>query len=677
MKIIEIYQNWKNLNSQHLDLDRLLQKIPNEKSSLKERVTWLQDLITWIHKPGLIGSASVTLNAKTQNYRLNLLIHELDTNTSFNKQFGKTISSILLETDSIFMLSANGLVDQDSIFLDLSNRIYNKVFPHAPEFKNLAFIVRSCFVSKNDYIWLTEMSQAAKNTIFQSVMNESESLIEYLRKQSVESIYLLCSQSAGLALHNEMRLRMRPLKLTENPFFQMVTLSQQLLACSTEGEFKELIKKLEAKTLIARDYLGDVPNYLEAFGVDVNIVFKVEKLEGQFARILQILNLMGEDKCSPEKFINFFENLIVESVEGRSIAVFARDRFTLLARRITERSAETGEHYIARNIQEFYFLLKKAIGGGVITAFTVILKLLCAHLSFNNLALGLAYSLNYSISFLAIHFSSFTLATKQPAMTASTLAHKMHYHDEKDSLYLVSEEIIHLIRSQMIAVLGNIYAVVITIPLLCLIFHYSFDASFITQEKAFKSIEELSIFGMTPIYAILTGILLFCSSLIAGWFDNWFVYHKLEEALNTNNRLKYIFGEKGALKIATFFRHNISGITGNISLGFMMGFTPVLGVMLTLPLDVRHITLSSGTIAVSVFQLGMEVFLVSDFWFAILGLISMAIFNIGVSFSLALALAIRAKKVTTPKRKEIYLEILARWKKNPFIFFIPPKSKNP
>lgn len=674
MKLNEIYQNWRSLKSQHLDLERLLQKIPDQKSRLEVRVTWLQNLITWIHKPGFITSASVSLNAKTQNYRLKSLVHQLDTNASINSQFGKTIASILLETDSIHLLSAIGLVDQDSILLDLSSRIYNKIFPHAPEFKNLAFIVRNCFVSKNDYIWLTEMPSGAKSTIFQSIVKEAEILNDYFRNQSVESIYLLCSQSAGLALHNEMRMRMRPHKLTESPFFQMETLSQQLLVCSTESDFKELIKKLELKTLTAREYLRDVPIYLEVYGVDINIVFKVEKLEGQFARILQILNLMSEDKSSPDNFIKFFENLVEESVERRSIIAFARDRFTLLARRITERSAETGEHYIARNIQDFYFLLKKAIGGGVITAFTVLIKFLCAHLSFNNLALGLASSLNYSLSFLVIHFSSFTLATKQPAMTASTLAQKMHYNDDKDSLYSVSDEIIHLIRSQMIAVLGNICAVVITIILLCLFFHFSFDASFITDEKAIKIIGDMSVFCMTPIYAILTGILLFSSSLIAGWFDNWFVYHQLEEALVANNRLKYILGEKGALKLATFFKHNIAGISGNISLGFMLGFTPVLGIILSLPLDVRHITLSSGAIAASVFQIGFEVIQLPAFWFAILGLISMAIFNIGVSFSLALVLAIRAKKVTTPKRKEIYDEILSRWKKNPFIFFIPPKS---
>lgn len=673
MNLKNIYVNWKITRSFQFSLNSLLQRIPGPEKPLEERIVWLQNLITWIHKSGFIATSGVTLSSKIQSFRLNSLIHQLEINEDLNDRFGKTIASIFLQTDAVYLLSAIGLVDQDSILLDLSKRIHIKILPRAPEYNNLAFIIRNNFKSTNDYFWLTDMPAKGKNTLFHTIFDKTISLSLHFRKQAIESIYLLCSQSAGFALHNELRTRMRPHQLSDSPFFQMETHARQLINYSSEDEFAFLIQKLESTCLVAREFLRDVPIYLKVYGVDVNIVFKIEKIEGQFVRILLILSLMGKDKVTPELSFNFLNHLIAESVRRQSVVAFARDRFTLLSRRMTERSAETGEHYIARNMQDFFILFKNAIGGGVITAFTVMAKFICALLMVNGLPYGIAASFNYCISFLVIHFFGFTLATKQPAMTASTLAEKMFYTEKKDSLHAVCDEIIHLVRSQMIAVLGNMIAVVITTFLLCSLYEISFNSNFINSEKALHTIESLTFFGMTPLYAIFTGVILFVSSIFAGYMDNWFVYHQLENALGSSSRMQFILGKTGALKFSAFCKQNITGIASNISLGIMLGFTPFVGAFLNLPLDVRHVTLSSGALATSVFQLGVDSFKLYDFWFAILGIISMAVLNISVSFTLALTLAVRSKKVAMPKRMAIYKEILSRWKKNPFIIFIPPK----
>jgi len=45
-----------------------------------------------------------------------------------------------------------------------------------------------------------------------------------------------------------------------------------------------------------------------------------------------------------------------------------------------------------------------------------------------------------------------------------------------------------------------------------------------------------------PIYAALTGLLLYLSSLVAGWADNWFVLHELEGGLAADRRLRLASG---------------------------------------------------------------------------------------------------------------------------------------
>ena len=47
-------------------------------------------------------------------------------------------------------------------------------------------------------------------------------------------------------------------------------------------------------------------------------------------------------------------------------------------------------------------------------------------------------------------------------------------------------------------------------------------------------LDSLTLLGPTPFYAAFTGVLLFVSSLIAGWFENWFVWHRLDSAIAWN-----------------------------------------------------------------------------------------------------------------------------------------------
>ena len=53
------------------------------------------------------------------------------------------------------------------------------------------------------------------------------------------------------------------------------------------------------------------------------------------------------------------------------------------------------------------------------------LKFFIAALHLNKFVEGVLFSLDHVGSFLAIHFAHFTLATKQPAMTAPALAQKL------------------------------------------------------------------------------------------------------------------------------------------------------------------------------------------------------------------------------------------------------------
>ena len=69
-----------------------------------------------------------------------------------------------------------------------------------------------------------------------------------------------------------------------------------------------------------------------------------------------------------------------------------------------------------------------------------------------------------------------------------------------------------------------------------------------------------------PIYAAFTGVLLWLSSLTAGWADNWFALHRLHDALAYQRRLKWVFGAVRAQAIADFAKKHVAGVAANVSL---------------------------------------------------------------------------------------------------------------
>ncbi len=305
-----------------------------------------------------------------------------------------------------------------------------------------------------------------------------------------------------------------------------------------------------------------------------------------------------------------------------------------------------GEHYITRNKRQYFELFKKGLCGGLMMAFTTVIKFSLALLHTPVLLKGLMASLNYSATFLGIYFFQFTLGTKQPALTASALAARIETDPEA-----VSDDIIHLVRSQLGALAGNILGVIPVVALMSLISQYAFHHQFLGPAKAWGIVQEFSIFGPTPLYAYWTGVLLFLSNLFASWAERKF----------------------SGRRLTPFWRKNGFAMAANVSLGFLLAFVPLLCQALGVHLDVRHVTLSSGSLTLAAFELPKEALLTADFWLGIAGILSMAFLNVTVSFGLTLAFAVKKRKVQAPQRKLIYGLLLKRLAARPWMLIWPER----
>jgi site-specific recombinase len=187
-------------------------------------------------------------------------------------------------------------------------------------------------------------------------------------------------------------------------------------------------------------------------------------------------------------------------------------------------------------------------------------------------------------------------------------------------------------------------------------------------------LHSLTLLGPTALYAALTGVLLFASSLIAGWAENWFVWHRLDSAIAWNPRSIALLGAARARRWGAWWRTNISGLAANTSLGLMLGLVPAVAAFFALPLEVRHVTLSTGQLAAALGALGTDVLHESAFWWCVAGIAVTGVLNLTVSFVLAFKVALRSRGIRLADRSRIYRAIRARLSNAPVSFMLPPRG---
>jgi site-specific recombinase len=322
-------------------------------------------------------------------------------------------------------------------------------------------------------------------------------------------------------------------------------------------------------------------------------------------------------------------------------------------------------------------MLGKAAGGGFVLGFTTWIKFGLYGLGLSAFWGGFAAGLNYAACFVLIMLLRWTVATKQPAVTAPAMVAKLKDIKAPGAVRRFVDEMAHLFRSQIAAILGNIGLVIPTVLLISVLLQLAFDEAMIDREHALHVLHELHLLGPTLLFAAFTGVLLFASSIVAGWAENAFVLHSLGSAIAHNPRFTQALGRERAARWAIWLRSNISGLAANISLGFMLGLAPVFAQFFGLGLDVRHVTLAAGQLSAAAFALGPDVLHTPAFWWAVASVLLIGPLNLTVSFYLAFRLALQAQAISTTNRKLIATAVRRRLRAAPLSFLRPPRERTP
>lgn len=668
--------SFKQSGKVHSDLDVLMSSA-SEQKLLEDKLAWLVKVLQWIRFEGAADSHLVKETGQLPLARLKFFLLVLDRNPVWKKAVAKNLRAVVKEVSGLELYAETGLPRELGIWNEFVDRVNLKILPNPPLDQELAYLFWALFPDRDDPLWLASIDEAtfAKLVdLFGFEVESEESDWNRLRHDMEDALVYLVIQVRAIGLSPALRSRFENPNFRDSAFFSAVRGSEEFLNAYHAGDRVLAAEKASRFRLIlweCRREIQQVHKHLDHFGVSVNLVFQMARLNIFLQRIDSLIDMLMMEKVDGDRVTSFISKLVAENQDLRSVRTLFSQNISLLSKKVAERAAETGEHYITRTREEYRRMLMAAGGGGAFTGLTTYIKVGVVSLGLAGFAEGFLASLNYALSFVAIQLAGFTLGTKQPAMTAPALAAKMSEVESNGKNEELVTEIVHLIRSQVAAVTGNVLFVIPTVLLIDTFFFLLFGRHIVGHEKAVATYQSVDIFGPVIIYAAFTGVLLWLSSLIAGWGDNWFALHSMRKTLARSPTLVAVFSKKGADDIASFLEKNISGFFGNISLGIMLGMTPEILKFLGIPLDVRHVTLSSGSLGAALPVLGTDFFSTPEFWRAVVGIFFIGVFNVAVSFWLALMVAIKARNVNPPQRRAIRSAIFKRFLAEPFSFFFP------
>ena len=659
----------------------LLATDASPSDSLENRLNWLVDLGQWIRRAGHEADSQSLAGHQLQSGRLRRLLDTLDKNPEWKKAVAQTLRSIIRETSALELFSETGLPRQFGLIQEIGERLAKKFLPNAGS-AELGILFDRLFPHRHDDEWIENLDEPTLQRFFDLLeyeVEESEKDWNQLTEELEDSLFHLAAQLRVSGCSGAIRARVKHERIRELPFFKLQPVLQAVMTAREKNDQETLLAELNYLHAVldgCHRSAEEVLTHLEKRGVSTEVVYQIAFIEASLERFETLLELAFSRDQSVARITAFIAMLVRANRGRESISGLLRQNFQLMTRKILERNAETGEHYFARTPREYVEMLQRAAGGGVLMAFTTWFKVVILSWPLSAFMQGLATSTNYAAGFVAIQVTGCTLATKQPANTAPALAARMHQVRDPKALEALVDEIVCLARSQFASIAGNIALVVPTVLALHFMVLWLSQRTIMDEEKANHMIASLSVLGPSIFYGAFTGVLLWASSMIAAWADNWFVCHRIGESLETNRRMVRVFGTTRSRNVSQFWSKNIAGFAGNISFGFMLGLIPVVATFIGLPLDVRHVTLSSSMLATASATLGSSVFQTAPFWLAVGGIAGIGLMNLFVSFSLALGVAIRARGIQSPERSVIYRELFKRFRQRPLSFVLPVGLSN-
>jgi len=638
--------------------------------NLPDRLDALVGLIKWSRMADVDAAAAVPPDRS----RLFKFIQVIESVPAARCSVQDTFTEILSESEGVNLFGDTGIPGDRGFLAEFGPRVMRRLLPQPGDEHDLSRLVARLHSGRDAVKRFRTLAPEAFHRLVEPLTPpERAEMWAPLRRTFTDGFRLLAIRAEAQGLSAKLRARSHPTTVANSPFHRIARTSHALMDAWKAGEdVSALSQSWRGQGTECRDEIAEIARRLESEGVSVDIVYGIEVLERCLARMEAMLEFIESPLGAARSAAihRLLVGLIVAAHEDRSVRHLIRTNLHLLQRKIVDRSGKTGEHYVARNLREYRHLWFAAAAGGLLMVLTAAVKLKVTHAGMPLFVEGMLSGLNYAFGFILLQHFHLVLATKQPAMTAAALATLLRSRNRTERLDRVVEYTVRICSSQFAAVLANVIFVFVGAFVFSFLWHLGLGRDYLGAKEAQHVFQVLSpVNSGTVLYAALTGAILWLAAMIGGWFDNWAVYHRLPQAIS-DYRLGQRLGRKRMARFGGIVSRNMAGWGTNISLGFMLGLTPVFGMILGLPLEVRQVTLSSGMLAFACASLDGW-FTTGWFFLALAGVATMFVLNLSVSVFLSLYTAARAYELERRELAVLGMRLLRRLMTSPLDFVLP------
>lgn len=619
------------------------------------------------------------------------LLDILATREDYRKALAHYVQNILSGRKFSRMISDAGILQDSDFIYEVRRRIAAKILPYQPQKDTLEYVLNQVFYKATDFVWINKIVHYELVELFQLLEFEdifsSHSASEGALSEMLYAMGLITQRMSGRSMESNIINMVPEYTHLESPFLEI---EDELLAIEKAirmGEIASLSSNdLNYKQLMVLhkqclEFVNQAFKNSSKYGITLKVNQGLLRIRQQLIRIeILIFLLVANDEAAKiEKSIHLALKLIEYNCFKNNVASLIDESTQLISYEITQYTAKTGEHYITESPKEYFKMFKAALGAGLVVGFLCIFKILLSKADTSDFGFAFLYSMNYAVGFIIIYLCGFALATKQPAMTATTIIKSIEEGiknktntNEKHSAF--ANLFARLFRSQFIAFMGNVLMAFPMALLLIWLIDLSTGVN-ITDTKWFTLLSDASPVASPALFhAAIAGVFLFLSGIISGNVSNKNKHNQVYYRIQENPFLKHTLGDRKAAKLAGWLEKKWPGIVSNFWFGVFMGSTHSIGAFLGLNLDIRHITFVSGNVALGAYGADFALNWVTWFW-SIVGIFMVGLMNFIVSFGLSLGLAFRSRNIPLMEVFSLQKSVWKHFKKHPLHFFFPPKVK--
>ena len=626
------------------------------------------------------------------NARYARLLEILEGDPALASAFRKHVLHFVAGRRLLTFFTDSGILPGTGFFSEWWRILGNRLLPEVLDEKRLKDCLHIIYHHADDWQWLEQLPPEHSQR-FWTLLAPLDELhnIDWrnVQEQLLDAILLLAHRVSGLGVDTEL-MRASPSFDDDRPRF--IALSSE--AFDFANSFRQALENPDqdaddgSQLLViadqCRDTLQRIRKRALTVGTSLHLSYLLTRSEQSLIRIAELVSILGTAlQTTPrseavEIWAAFARNAFLAENRRNSLRYYMAQLSRLLAVRVTENAARSGEHYICETDRDYRQMWRSAAGAGVLIGGMALLKILAGGLHAPLFVEAFLFSMIYGLGFVLIFLLGMTVATKQPAMTAQTLASLLGDLNARRAADLerLVDVITAVFRSQLAAIAGN---VMLALPVAIAIgagLGYWLGEPVIAPEKGAHLMDDLNPLSWAIPHAAIAGFYLFLSGLITGYFDNRAAYADIGPRIARLHWLRRLLGGERAGRLGNYIGERLGGIMGNFLFGCMLGSTGVIGTILGLPLDIRHIAFSSANLGYSLVGFQFALPWQAVLWGA-LGIALIGFTNLAISFSLALRTAMGARRIQFEHWGPLFGAIWRRLLQQPRSFFLPPRQSEP